>query len=100
MPEVRIGEIITVAENYVGGEHRLTIEARVTGDVRRFVEELKLHGLTIFLTQDDPLCGIKGQPAVSYPEVLACELKQGHKGAYHKSGRFKWIGSFVEEQTS
>ncbi len=97
MPEFRIGEIVTAVEFEVEGEKRIVIDAKVTGDVTLFLKELEEHGLTIFLTQEEPLCGIKGQPSVAYPEVLTCGLKKGHKGAYHKSGRFRWIGSFVAE---
>lgn len=97
MPEVRIGEIISAVEFEVEGEQRIVIDARVSGDVRRFLEELKEHGLSIFLTIEPEACGIKGTPD---GQVLACELKAGHKGAYHRNGRFRWIGYHVEDKTS
>jgi len=99
VPEFRIAEILTAVEFDVDGESRIVIHARVTGDVRRLLEELRDHSLSIYLSEEEPLCGIKGQPSVAYPEVLSCALKKGHKGAYHRSGRFRWIGSFVEETT-
>jgi hypothetical protein len=95
VPEIRIGEIVKAEEVEIGGERRIVIEAKITGDVGRFLKELEEHGLTIFLTEDEPVCGVLGRPQ---EETLACQLKKGHKGAYHKNGRLRWIGYHVEEE--
>ncbi len=97
MAEIRIAEILSAVEVEYEGEKRLIIEAKVTGDTVRLLEELKAHSLSIFLTEADPICGVIGRPQ---EETLTCQLKKGHKGAYHKSGRFRWIGSFIQETTN
>lgn len=96
MPEIRIAEILSAVEvDADGGEKRLIIEARVTGDTVRLLEELKAHSLSIFLTEADPICGVIGRPQ---EETLTCQLKKGHRGAYHKSGHRRWIGYHPERE--
>jgi hypothetical protein len=92
--EVRIGEIISAMEVNIGGERRVVIDAKVTGDIQRFLDELAVHSLTIFMTVEPELCGIQGKPE---EEVLSCQLRKGHKERYHRSGRFRWLGYHVKD---
>ncbi len=94
MPDIRIAEIVGAQEIMVEGERRLVIDAKVTGNIGRFLEELKAHGLTMFLTEDDPVCGKLGRPQ---EETLPCLLKKGHKGFFHKNGKLKWLACYVPD---
>ncbi len=95
MPEIRIGEIISAEQIDIGEGRSLVVVCKATGDIERFLEAFRNSTLTVYLTEDDPLCGIQGQPAVCYPEILTCELKRGHKAAYHRAGGRRWLGAFL-----